>query len=76
MKDLVYVHNNLYLLSRSSDEYNEEKTRMWDISGKVLNIDIGIVSDGGFTLDIGYQGRYQGYAHTLGVHITLYIIKY
>ena len=24
-KDLVYAHNNLRLLSRSSDEYNEEK---------------------------------------------------
>jgi len=32
-EDLVYVHNNLRLLSRSLDEYNEEETRMWDIGG-------------------------------------------
>ena len=32
-KDLVYVRNNLHLLSRNSEEYNEEETKMWDIGG-------------------------------------------
>ena len=27
------VHNNLRLLSRDSEEYNEEETKMWDIGG-------------------------------------------
>jgi len=27
-EDLVYVYNNLRLLSGSSDEYNKEETRM------------------------------------------------
>jgi len=29
----VYAHNNLCLLSRNSEEYNEEETKMWDIGG-------------------------------------------
>ena len=33
-KDLVYVHNNLRLLSsRRSLNYNEGKSKMWDIGG-------------------------------------------
>ena len=32
-EDLVYMHNNLRLLSQNSEEYNEEKTKMWDIDG-------------------------------------------
>lgn len=32
-EDLVYVHTNLRLLSRSSQEYMEGESRMWDIGG-------------------------------------------
>ncbi|GJZ28465.1 hypothetical protein Tco_0573112 [Tanacetum coccineum] len=27
------VHNNLRLLSRSTDQYLDEKTKMWDVGG-------------------------------------------
>ena len=30
-KDLVYVHNNLRILSRRSSNYNEDEYKMWDI---------------------------------------------
>ena len=29
----MYVHNNLRLISQNSEEYNEKKTKMWDIGG-------------------------------------------
>ena len=32
-EDLVYVHNNLRLLSRRSPNYNEGESKMWDIGG-------------------------------------------
>ena len=32
-EDLVYVHNNLRLMSRRSPNYNEGKSKMWDIGG-------------------------------------------
>lgn len=32
-EDLVFVHNNLRLLSRSSGQYEEERTKMWDVGG-------------------------------------------
>ncbi|CAH9118983.1 unnamed protein product [Cuscuta epithymum] len=32
-EDLVFVHNNLRLLSRSSEQYTDEKTKMWDVGG-------------------------------------------
>ena len=33
-KDLIYVHNNLRLMSsRRSLNYNESKSKMWDIGG-------------------------------------------
>ena len=43
-EDLVFIHNNLRLLSRNSDEYNEEKTTMWDVGGD----DFGTMEDTGF----------------------------
>ncbi|GKD92182.1 hypothetical protein Tco_1372019, partial [Tanacetum coccineum] len=43
-RDLVFIHNNLRLLSRSTDEYNEEKTMMWDVGGD----DTGTLEDTGF----------------------------
>ena len=32
-EDLVFVHSNLYLLSRNSPQYHQEETKMWDIAG-------------------------------------------
>ena len=32
-EDLVYIHNNLRLLSRRSSNYNEGESKMWDIGG-------------------------------------------
>lgn len=32
-EDLVYVHTNLRLLSRKSEEYQTGPSRMWDIGG-------------------------------------------
>ena len=32
-EDLVYVHNNLHLLSRRSPNYNEDESKMWDNGG-------------------------------------------
>ncbi|KAL0706240.1 hypothetical protein Bca4012_072666 [Brassica carinata] len=32
-QDLVFIHNNLRFLSRNSDQYDEEKTKMWDVGG-------------------------------------------
>nr|KYP55834.1 hypothetical protein KK1_002059 [Cajanus cajan] len=32
-EDLVYVHTNLRILSRKSEEYMQGSTRMWDIGG-------------------------------------------
>ena len=32
-KHLVYVHNNLRLMSRRSPNYNEGESKMWDIGG-------------------------------------------
>ncbi|GJR32398.1 hypothetical protein Tco_1108630 [Tanacetum coccineum] len=43
-EDLVFIHNNLRLLSRSTDQYNEEKTMMWDVGGD----DFGTLEDIGF----------------------------
>ena len=32
-EDLVFVHNNLRLLSRNTSQYYDEKTKMWDVDG-------------------------------------------
>ena len=36
-KDLVYILNNLSLLSRNSDQYENEKTKMWDVGGDAFD---------------------------------------
>ncbi|XP_020250313.1 uncharacterized protein LOC109827707 [Asparagus officinalis] len=36
-EDLVYVHSNLRLLSRSSQEYQEGESRLWDIGGDAFD---------------------------------------
>ena len=33
VEDLVFVHNNLRLLSRRSPSYNEGESKMWDVGG-------------------------------------------
>ncbi|CAA7040562.1 unnamed protein product [Microthlaspi erraticum] len=35
--DLVFIHNNLRLLSRNDNEYETQKTKMWDVGGDVIN---------------------------------------
>ena len=32
-QDLVFIHNSLRFLSRNSEQYEEEKTKMWDVGG-------------------------------------------
>ncbi|CAM8990676.1 unnamed protein product [Rhodiola kirilowii] len=32
-EDLVFIHNNLRLLSRKNSQYLDEKTKMWDVGG-------------------------------------------
>ncbi|XP_020267247.1 uncharacterized protein LOC109842776 [Asparagus officinalis] len=36
-EDLVYVHSNLRLLSRSSQEYKEGESKLWDIGGDAFD---------------------------------------
>ena len=36
-EDLVYVHSNLWHLSRRNDEYVNTATKMWDIAGDSWN---------------------------------------
>ncbi|GJQ91904.1 hypothetical protein Tco_0003043 [Tanacetum coccineum] len=43
-EDLVFVHNNLRLLSRSTEQYLDKKTKMWDVGGD----EFGIMEDTGF----------------------------
>ena len=33
VEDLVFVHNNLRLMSRRSTNYNEGESKMWDVGG-------------------------------------------
>ncbi|GJW24493.1 hypothetical protein Tco_0038304 [Tanacetum coccineum] len=42
-EDLVFVHNNLRLLSRSIEQYFDEKTKMWDVGDE-----FGTMEDTGF----------------------------
>ncbi|XP_021768261.1 uncharacterized protein LOC110732607 [Chenopodium quinoa] len=32
-QDLVYIHNNLRLLSRRSEEYTKGRSKLWDVGG-------------------------------------------
>ena len=33
VEDLVFVHNNLPLMSKRSPNYNEGESKMWDVGG-------------------------------------------
>ncbi|GJR22092.1 hypothetical protein Tco_0970619 [Tanacetum coccineum] len=48
-EDLVFVHNNLRLLSRSTEQYLDEKTKMWDVKmWDVGGDEFGTMEDTGF----------------------------
>lgn len=36
-EDLVFIHNNLRLLSRNTEQYEDEKTKMWDVGGDTFD---------------------------------------
>ncbi|GJV35980.1 hypothetical protein Tco_0806888 [Tanacetum coccineum] len=40
----VFAHNNLRLLSRNTDQYLDEKTKMWDVGGD----EFGTMEDTGY----------------------------
>ncbi|CAL5211332.1 unnamed protein product [Lathyrus oleraceus] len=42
VEDLVFVHTNLRLLSRKSENYNEGETKMWDIGGDEWSLSDGV----------------------------------
>lgn len=52
-EDLVYIHNNLRLLSRNSDQYENEKTKMWDVGGDAFDShnEIGFLEFAELSLD-------------------------
>ncbi|XP_038999122.1 uncharacterized protein LOC120124534 [Hibiscus syriacus] len=52
-EDLVYIHYNLRLLSRSSSQYEDEKTKMWDVGGDAFDSlgDVGYLEFAELSLD-------------------------
>ncbi|XP_050238985.1 uncharacterized protein LOC126688363 [Mercurialis annua] len=44
-EDLVFIHNNLRLLSRNSSVYNDEITKIWDVGGDEFGSmeDVGVL---------------------------------
>ncbi|KAL1204457.1 hypothetical protein V5N11_004043 [Cardamine amara subsp. amara] len=52
-QDLVYIHNNLRLLSRNAGEYNDEKTKTWDVGGDEFDSmeDMGFLEFSNLSLD-------------------------
>ena len=38
-ENLVFVHNNLRLLSHKSDEYKEGETKKWDVDAEIADLD-------------------------------------
>ncbi|XP_056682715.1 uncharacterized protein [Spinacia oleracea] len=52
-QDLVFIHNNLRLLSRNSEEYAELYTKMWDVGGDVFDSleDVGFLEFAELSLD-------------------------
>ncbi|KAF3794454.1 hypothetical protein EJ110_NYTH07419 [Nymphaea thermarum] len=39
-KDLVYVHSNLRLLSRTSDDYSSRSSKYWDVNPEDIDVDL------------------------------------
>lgn len=52
-QDLVYIHKNLRLLSRNSEQYNQESTKMWDVGGDIFDSmeDVGFLEFAELSLD-------------------------
>ncbi|CAN6931717.1 BnaC06g06510D [Brassica napus] len=52
-QDLVFIHNNLRLLSRNFDQYEAEKTKMWDVGGDGFDSmeDVGFLEFADLSLD-------------------------
>ncbi|XP_010412735.1 PREDICTED: uncharacterized protein LOC104699084 [Camelina sativa] len=52
-EDLVYIHNNLRHLSRNSGQYEDEKTKMWDVGGDSYDTmeDVGFLEFANLSLD-------------------------
>ncbi|XP_048139360.1 uncharacterized protein LOC115735362 isoform X2 [Rhodamnia argentea] len=52
-EDLVFIHNNLRLLSRKSPQYAEGETKMWDIGGDAFDTfeDVGVLEVASLSLD-------------------------
>ncbi|KAL2992789.1 hypothetical protein AAZX31_10G067800 [Glycine max] len=52
-EDLVFVHNNLRLLSRNTPQYHQEETKMWDVAGDDFGSldDCGILEIASLSLD-------------------------
>ena len=52
-EDLVFVHNNLRLLSRRSPHYKEGDSQMWDVAGDAFGSldDVGILEVAELSLD-------------------------
>ena len=53
VEDLVFIHNNLRFLSRSTSAYNDEKTKMWDVGGDDFGSmeDVGVLEFANLSLD-------------------------
>ncbi|KAL9685938.1 hypothetical protein QQ045_023392 [Rhodiola kirilowii] len=56
-EDLVFIHNNLRLLSRNNPEYLDERTKMWDIGGDKFGTfeDTAILEFADLSLDEGWK---------------------
>ncbi|XP_057985282.1 uncharacterized protein LOC110646134 [Hevea brasiliensis] len=52
-EDLVFIHNNLRLLSRNSSQYYNEKTKLWDVGGDQFGSmeDVGVLEFANLSLD-------------------------
>ncbi|KAF2325643.1 hypothetical protein GH714_031618 [Hevea brasiliensis] len=52
-EDLVFIHNNLHLLSRNSSQYYDEKTKLWDVGGDQFGSieDVGVLEFANLSLD-------------------------
>lgn len=52
-EDLVFIHNNLRLLSRSTSQYHDEKSKMWDVGADEFGSmeDTGILEVANLSLD-------------------------
>ncbi|CAH9104885.1 unnamed protein product [Cuscuta europaea] len=52
-EDLVFIHNNLRLLSRNSAQYEDENTMMWDVGGDQFASleDVGVLEFANLSLD-------------------------